>query len=360
MEKVFLVFPYKKSLSLQDREERLNEMMELIRSAGGQCVGYASFAIDKPSASTYVKQGNLMNVTAQIKEKQATISVFGVDLNPGQARNLEDAFDGTRIVDRTGLILDIFSRRAVSKEGKLQVELAQLNYLLPRLVGRGVIMSRLGGGIGTRGPGEQKLEVDRRKIRDRISHLKKDLKKLRVHRTLLRNNRKKNNVFVVSLVGYTNAGKSTLMNQLTGADVKTEDKLFATLDPVTRKIKARNEKIIVFTDTVGFLIDLPHKLIESFQATLEEINDSDLILHVLDSSNKDIGLYQEVTESVLKDLGCEKIPCWHIYNKRDLVPELLKDHQYTSESFLVSALNGDGVDDLKQKISEFVERKNEN
>lgn len=359
MEKVVLVFPHKKNLSARQREEGLLEMAELVRSAGGSLVASHDVPIDSPAPAHYIREGKLEAIRDDVENKKANVCIFGVDLSATQARNIEE-FCGARVVDRTGLILDIFARRATSREGKLQVELAQLHYLLPRLVGQGVIMSRLGGGIGTRGPGEQKLEVDRRKIRDRIAHLKQDLEKLRTHRALLRKGRKRRNFFVATLVGYTNAGKSTLMNQLTGAGVYVEDKLFATLDPRTRLLSGTSAGDILFTDTVGFLMDLPHGLIESFKATLEEIKDSDLILHVLDVSYPSFAEHYRVTESVLKDLGCEHNDRFMVLNKTDLLPSIeLRDriHERFPNGHFLSALSGAGVDDLKTAIIQFFEKK---
>lgn len=359
MEKVVLVFPYKKSISEKLKEENLVEMKELVRSAGGALVECVEVPIDHPSPANYIKQGKLEIIRQAVEVRKASVCIFGVDLTPTQARNIED-FCGARVVDRTGLILDIFARRAVSREGKLQVELAQLQYLLPRLAGMGVILSRLGGGIGTRGPGEQKLEVDRRRIRDRISHLKRDLEKLRVHRELLRKARKRRNFFVVTLVGYTNAGKSTLMNQLTGAGVHVEDKLFATLDPRTRLVKGTPYGDILFTDTVGFLMDLPHGLIESFKATLEEIKDSDLILHVLDISHPHALDHFRITESVLSELGCGELAKFLILNKLDQLISKEEQERIAArfpEGYFISALNGDGVEDLKSAVFNFFREK---
>ena len=362
MEKVILVYPHKKNLTSRVREDNLSELMELVRSAGGKLMASHDISLDHPSPANFVKQGKLEEIRADVENRKADLCIFGVDLSPSQARNIEE-FCGARVVDRTGLILDIFARRAVSREGKLQVELAQLQYLLPRLVGQGVIMSRLGGGIGTRGPGEQKLEVDRRKIRDRIAHLKKDLEKLRVHRALLRKGRKRRNFFVASLVGYTNAGKSTLMNQLTGAGVYVEDKVFATLDPRTRLVKGTSIGDILFTDTVGFLMDLPHDLIESFKATLEEIKDSDLILHVLDAAHPNYMDHYRVTELVLKELGCEQNDRFVVLNKADLFHGLEEKERVQGQfpqGFFISALNGNGVENLKNAIFSFFQSKREN
>ncbi len=354
MEHVFLVAPYSKKHSLRYRQERLNEMMELIRSAGGKCVGYAEFNIEKPTSVSYLGKGGVEKIAEEIVKKKANVCIFGVDLQPTQSRNIENQID-VRVVDRTGLILDIFAKRATSREGKLQVELAQMSYLLPRLVGRGVVMSRLGGGIGTRGPGEQKLEVDRRQIRNRISKLKKDLKKLKTHRALLRKNRIRNNLSLISLLGYTNAGKSTLMNQLTGSDVYVQDKLFATLDSCARNMKGVEGRDVVITDTVGFLMDLPHGLVESFQATLEEIQDSKLIFHVLDVSNPDFQNQYEVTRAVLKEIKCDQIQQWLILNKVDLLSSKEREgfRVLFPEAFQVSSLKNIGVKELKEKVVSY-------
>ena len=299
--------------------ESFEEIKELTLSAGGQVAGAVEVRLDRPSPSHYVREGKLAEIQEKVSQEKADLVIFNVDLSPVQARNIEESV-GVRAVDRTGLILDIFARRAQSREGKLQVEVAQLNYLLPRLVGHGVILSRLGGGIGTRGPGEQKLEVDRRRIRERISKLKADLEKLEKHRTLVRQGRKRRDFLSVSIVGYTNAGKSTLLNALTGANAFVEDKLFATLDPLTRISKFNGHgRSILFTDTVGFLKDLPHGLIEAFKSTLEEATDADCLLHVLDISNPYAAEQKAVVEKTLKEIGAGERPVILVLNKCDLV-----------------------------------------
>ncbi|MBI4398660.1 MAG: GTPase HflX [Candidatus Omnitrophica bacterium] len=358
MERVILVYPHKKNVRPAQVEDTLSEAEELVRSAGGKLTASLDIPLDHPSPSHYIKQGRLEALRDEIAQEKVTVCIFAVDLTPTQARNIEE-FCGARVVDRTGLILDIFARRATSREGKLQVELAQLEYLLPRLAGKGVILSRLGGGIGTRGPGEQKLEVDRRKIRDRIGRLKEELSKLRVHRGLLRKARKRRNFFTVSLVGYTNAGKSTLMNRLTDAGVYVEDKLFATLDPRTRLLKGTAIGDILFTDTVGFLISLPHGLIEAFQATLEEIKESDLIVHVLDISHPNFEDHFRVAESVLKDLGCEGHAKFLVLNKADQLPspefKARAGARFPDIRF-ISALTGEGIPELKKMIFDYFEK----
>ncbi|MCL6559900.1 MAG: GTPase HflX, partial [Firmicutes bacterium] len=254
---------------------------------------------------------------------------------------------GVRVIDRTQLILDIFARRARTKEGKLQVELAQLNYLLPRLIGRGTQLSRLGGGIGTRGPGETKLEVDRRRIRKRISDLNAELKEVKRHRDLLRRGRKEVPVPLVALAGYTNAGKSTILKNLTGADILVEDKLFATLDPTTRRVVLPNNETVLLTDTVGFIQNLPHHLIAAFRATLEEVVEADLLLHVVDASHPNMEGQIESVNRVLESLGASTKPFIMVYNKIDLIPDAeLPRTENGPPAVALSAEMGRGFEDL--------------
>lgn len=328
------------------------EMKELTLSAGGEVVGVAEARLDRPSPSHYIRGGKLAEIREKAAADKAQLLIFNVDLSPGQARNIEEA-TGVRVVDRTGLILDIFARRARSREGKLQVEMAQLNYLLPRLVGHGVLLSRLGGGIGTRGPGEQKLEIDRRRIRERIAKLKQDLAKLERHRSLIRQGRKRKDLFSVAIVGYTNAGKSTLLNALTGAQAFVEDKLFATLDPLTRADKRNGRQNILFTDTVGFLRDLPHGLIEAFHSSLEEVTEADYLIHVIDISHPYGEEQKESAEKVLKEIGAGEKPVILALNKIDLVaPEAVKGIQERyPDGVLISAAKGTGLDLLHVRLN---------
>jgi len=321
-EKVILVqVDWKRTQHFHQEDEK--EMVELVRSAGGNLTSTIHASIDKPSPSHFIRSGKVEEIRQKQIATKATLAIFNIDLSPGQSRNIEDDC-GLRVVDRTGLILDIFARRAQSSEGRLQVELAQLNYLLPRLVGQGVLMSRLGGGIGTRGPGEQKLEIDRRKIRARISRIKGDLKKVEKHRGLLRKSRKRKAFHLISVVGYTNAGKSTLLNALTGAQVLTENKLFATLDPTTRIYETKHGAKMLFTDTVGFIQNLPHHLVEAFKATLEEVTEADILVHVLDVSNPFVEHQFETVNKILEELKALNKPIILALNKIDqlLPPEI--------------------------------------
>lgn len=337
-------------------EESLSELSELTRSAGGAVAAQVGAPLERPTPNFFIARGKLAQITQKAREAKANLIIFNVDLSPVQSRNIESE-TGLRVVDRTGLILDIFARRAQSREGRLQVELAQLNYLLPRLVGMGVIMSRLGGGIGTRGPGEQKLEMDRRRIRERIGRVQKELEKVRRHRGLIRTRRKRKAFHVAALVGYTNAGKSTLLNALTDAQAVVEDKMFATLDPTTRVFKGRGHEIL-FTDTVGFLTDLPHSLIEAFHATLEEIQEADVIVHVLDAASPSMEQEHKAASRVLVELEVETKPTVLALNKMDLMGETDRARvlQYFPEGILISAKEKLNLDRLIAAILRCVER----
>lgn len=319
-DQAFLVIVKRKNYEKRTVDEYLEELTELTRSAGGAVMGHGVATVERPSANFFISEGKLLEIKEKAHQTRANLLIFNIDLTPIQGRNIEST-SGVRVVDRTGLIIDIFARRAQSRAGRLQVELAQLNYLLPRLVGQGVIMSRTGGGIGTRGPGEQKLEVDRRKIRNRIAQVKKELTKVKVHQDLLRKRRRKNEFPLIAIVGYTNAGKSTLMNALTGSSVVVEDKLFATLDPTTRALSRRGRKEVLLTDTVGFLIDLPHSLIEAFQATLDEVREADLLIHVLDVTNPLHDKQFHSVGKVLEELGAHEKPVVLALNKIDRLDE---------------------------------------
>ncbi|MBI4042594.1 MAG: GTPase HflX [Deltaproteobacteria bacterium] len=332
--------------------DTMEELKLLAVTAGAEVAGSVVQKSVRINPAYYFGAGKVEEIAAVVQESGADLVICDEDLSPGQTRNLEKAI-GTRVIDRSGIILDIFAKRAQSRAGVLQVELAQLTYLLPRLVGRGEMLSRLGGGIGTRGPGEMKLEVDRRRIRSRLTKIKHELKGIRSSREIHRKKRGAVPLPVVALVGYTNAGKSTLLNALTGADVFTEDKLFATLDPTTRKLRLPNGLLILVTDTVGFIQKLPHPLVEAFKATLEEINEAQLLLHVVDLHHPGFVKQMESVQGVLEEIGASDIPALYVYNKTDLCPdyrELFLQYPREIPSVLISALMKRGLDELKEEI----------
>lgn len=335
-----------------DCEISLAELEELSRTAGAEVVGTVSQKLPNPSPATYIGSGRMEEVCAFCRANEIDLIVADGELSPAQQRNMETQTD-TRVIDRTTLILDIFAQRARSREGKIQVELAQLRYMLPRLTGKGKAMSRLGGGIGTRGPGESKLESDKRHIRRRIYALEEELRQIEKRRNAMRTRRKKDGVIAVAIVGYTNAGKSTLMNYLTEAGVLAEDKLFATLDPTARKLTLPNGQDIMLIDTVGLVRRLPHHLVEAFKSTLEEAKSADLILNVCDASDPVCAEHLEVTERLLSELGCSKTPTVTVMNKCDRVPEL-----YTlptlGKTVHISARTGEGIPKLLSEIEKTV------
>ncbi|WP_424765965.1 GTPase HflX [Paenibacillus sp. sgz302251] len=301
-----------------DPEHSLQELVQLTETAGVEVLTTITQNKEKVDSKWFIGKGKVQEVKALADELGATTAIFDQELSGAQVRNLEETLD-LKIVDRTQLILDIFAGRANTREGIIQVELAQLSYLLPRLSGHGKNLSRLGGGIGTRGPGETKLETDRRHIRDRITDLKSVLEEVVRHRKLHRERRKKSGVIQVALVGYTNAGKSTLLRELTNADVYVENQLFATLDPTSRALELPNGREVVLTDTVGFIQNLPHDLVAAFRATLEEVCEADLVLHVIDSSSPMRDEQIAVVHQILGDLGASDKPMVMVYNKKDLV-----------------------------------------
>lgn len=306
--------------NLWSLEESLEELSQLANTAGAEVVARVTQRLDRPT-HYYLGSGKLEEVKALRQETGYNIVIFDDELTPTQQRNLEEALK-VKVIDRTALILDIFSRHAHTREGQLQVELAQHIYLLPRLVGQWAHLERLGGGIGTRGPGETQLETDRRLIRKRIQRLKRELEEVRTHRALYRSRRRREGLPVVSLVGYTNAGKSTLFNALSNAGVPVEDKLFSTLDPVTRRIRLPSGQPVLLTDTVGFIYKLPPTLVAAFRATLEELGESELLLHIIDITHPKAPEQAQVVEETLRELGLQSKPKLLVLNKMDLlVPE---------------------------------------
>ncbi|MBR2714596.1 MAG: GTPase HflX [Ruminococcus sp.] len=333
-----------------DARSSLDELFELAKSAGADPVLSIEQKLSRIEPGTCVGSGKLEEITNVCKTEEIDLLIFDLELSPVQIRNIENATD-TRTIDRTMLILDIFAQRAKSKEGKLQVELAQLKYMLPRLTGKGIEMSRLGGGIGTRGPGETKLETDKRHIRRRMETLKDALKEVENHRIQLRRRRKKDNVITVAIVGYTNAGKSTLMNFLTEAGVLAQDKLFATLDPTSRALKLPNGVSVMMIDTVGLVRRLPHHLVEAFKSTLEEAALADIILNVCDASSQEASLHLDVTEKLLVSLGCVDTPIVKVLNKCDLLADDM-DIMRIRDAVKISAKHGRGIDELLKAIED--------
>ncbi|MCM3032634.1 MULTISPECIES: GTPase HflX [unclassified Niallia] len=331
-------------------EYSMEELASLTETAHGEVVASLTQNRDRIHPSTYIGKGKVEELETLAEELDADIIIFNDELSPSQVRNLSKNIEA-RIIDRTQLILDIFAGRARSKEGKLQVELAQLQYLLPRLGGQGLQLSRLGAGIGTRGPGETKLESDRRHIRRRIDDIKSQLNVIVEHRDRYRERRKRNRTFQIALVGYTNAGKSTLFNRVAEADSFEENILFATLDPMTRKLILPSGFSALITDTVGFIQDLPTTLVAAFRSTLEEVREADLLLHVVDMSNEEYYQHEETVHKLLADLEIPAIPQITVYNKRDLVHS---DFVPSSklDSIEISALNADDRMSLKQRIED--------
>jgi GTP-binding protein HflX len=334
--------------------ESLQELAELARSAGAVVAGSILQMREAIDPASVVGRGKLEEIRAEAQARQAPLIIFDRELTPVQQRNLERGVE-RRVIDRTQLILDIFARHARSREGQLQVELAQLNYLLPRLAGAGSELSRLGGGIGTRGPGEQKLETDRRRIRERVRRIAAAIETLRKQRALRRTARQSVPLGTVALVGYTNAGKSTLFNALSRAQVLVSSKMFATLDPTVRAVRLQSNRRVLFSDTVGFIRDLPKGLLEAFRATLEEVQQAALILHVTDISNPHHCEQDAEVEKVLAQLGVSDRPRLHVFNKIDrLDPESRNSLSARNGNVYVSALDGTGFDELLRHVDEMM------
>lgn len=345
--------------SLWTVDDSLEELKQLADTAGATVIKKFIQKRSKPDPAFFIGRGKVQELALYAQQENIDLCIFDDELSPAQQRNIESVM-GIRILDRTALILDIFAQRARTNEGKLQVELAQLQYTLPRIMGKGLMLSRLGGGIGTRGPGETKLEVDRRRIRDRIAFIKDQIEKVKAVRSLHRSKRKKNNVFEVSLVGYTNAGKSTLLNTLTNSDIYAKDQLFATLDPTTRQLTLPNKQEIIITDTVGFIQRLPHQLIAAFRSTLEVVTEADLLVHVIDVSHE---LYKEqaaAVHEVLKEIGAETKPVITVYNKIDKLPpdsKLADRLALEEDTVCISAAKKLNIETLQQMIETHLKSK---
>lgn len=345
--------------SLWTVDDSLEELKQLADTAGATVIKKFIQKRPKPDPAFFIGRGKVQELALYVQQENIDLCIFDDELSPAQQRNIESVM-GIRILDRTALILDIFAQRARTNEGKLQVELAQLQYTLPRIMGKGLMLSRLGGGIGTRGPGETKLEVDRRRIRDRIAFIKDQIEKVKAVRSLHRSKRKKNNVFEVSLVGYTNAGKSTLLNTLTNSDIYAKDQLFATLDPTTRQLTLPNKQEIIITDTVGFIQRLPHQLIAAFRSTLEVVTEADLLVHVIDVSHE---LYKEqaaAVHEVLKEIGAETKPVITVYNKIDKLPpdsKLADRLALEEDTVCISAAKKLNLETLQQMIESHLKSK---
>ncbi len=348
-----------------DTEQSLEELKDLVKTAGAYTVATVIQNREAIHSGTYIGKGKIEEVKVLIEELEATGVVCDDELSPAQLKNLRDLLD-TKVMDRTLVILDIFAARARTGEGKIQVELAQLKYRQSRLTGLGKSLSRLGGGIGTRGPGEKKLEVDRRLIRDRIATLRHEIADLETHRELARSNRSKKPTTVISIVGYTNAGKSTLLNELTGAKVLEEDKLFATLDPTTRAYKLESGQEIMLTDTVGFIRKLPHHLVDAFRSTLEEAKYADILIHVVDASNPQMDAQMHIVYKTLGDLGVKDKPIITIFNKQDKLRKMYEEEGKSEEEFPIfkdfnadytinaSVKNHEGLKELLKTVEEII------
>ena len=355
-ERALLVGLEQDGVSKWDLRDSMEELRELVSSAGAEVVDTVTQRLDRPTAPYYIGKGKAELIKDSFQTQQVTSVIFENELSPAQGRNLEHLFK-RKVLDRTQLILDIFAQRARSREGRLQIELAQLHYLLPRLTRMWTHLSRQTGGIGTRGPGETQLEVDRRRVQERIAKLERELEGVRKVRSVQREGRRRHQWPVASVVGYTNAGKSTLLNLLTGADLLAVDRLFATLDPTTRSFTLPNKQRMLLTDTVGFLRNLPHTLIESFKATLEEVSEADLLIHVADISHPRVDEHIDVVNAVLKELGALDKQTLLVFNKVDAVRNRELIEAYANRfprSVAISARGGEGVSTLVQALQDDI------
>ena len=355
-EKAVLVTVVIENRTLWNIEDKEAELIRLAGSCGVEIIHSETCRRKKITPNLFLGKGKIEEIASIAEIYGADVVIFSDDLSPSQQKNIETIIK-TKTIDRTQLILDIFASRATSNEGKIQVELAQLVYLLPRLSGKGIELSRLGGGLGTKGLGEQKLEVDRRRLRDRISKLKKELKNIASKRKFRRDRRGAIFPMVISLVGYTNSGKSTLFNVLTESEVKTKNQLFSTLDPTVRKMHLPDNRTVLISDTVGFLNELPHHLIESFKATLEEVVNADILFHVIDISDERIEQKKAAVMNVLEELGAEDKQIFTILNKSDKIPDRMERDRIAfpfRDEVVVSALKGHCIDEIKNKIVDFM------
>jgi GTP-binding protein HflX len=353
-ERAVLVGLEQAGVSKWDLQDSLEELAELASSAGAEVVDTVTQKLQKPTAPYYIGKGKAESIKHSLQDREVTSVIFDDELSPAQGRNLENLL-ARKVLDRTQLILDIFAQRARSREGRLQIELAQLQYLLPRLTRMWHHLSRQTGGIGTRGPGETQLEVDRRRVQERIARLERELEAVRKTRAVQRQGRKRHQWPVAAVVGYTNAGKSTLLNLLTGADVVAENRLFATLDPTTRSFVLPNKQRVLLTDTVGFLRKLPHTLIESFKATLEEVSEADLLIHIVDLSHSRVDDQMEAVEGVIKELDAFGKQTVIVFNKIDNLANRELAETYTKRfpgSVAISARTGEGVNKLVQALQD--------
>jgi GTP-binding protein HflX len=353
-ERALLIGLEKDGVSKWDLRDSMEELAELASSAGAEVVDTVTQKLEKPTAPYYIGRGKAESLKHAVQDRHVTSVIFDDELSPAQGRNLENLL-ARKVLDRTQLILDIFAQRARSREGRLQIELAQLQYLLPRLTRMWHHLSRQSGGIGTRGPGETQLEVDRRRVQERIARLERELEAVRKTRAVQRQGRKRHQWPVAAVVGYTNAGKSTLLNLLTGAELAAEDKLFATLDPTTRSFVLPNNQRVLLTDTVGFLRKLPHTLIESFKATLEEVTEADLLIHIVDLSHPRAEEQMEAVDNVIKELDAYGKQTLVVFNKIDNLPDRDLAETYVKRfprSVAISARTGEGVNKLVQALQD--------
>lgn len=351
-EKVLIVGLHRAGMTKEYSKASMEELAALVDTAGGEVAVRVWQDLKRPNPATLIGEGKVEEVGHEVEKNDIDTVVFDDELTPAQNRNLNDAL-GVKVLDRTALILDIFAKRAHTKEGKLQVELAQVEYRLPRLTGKGLSLSQQAGYIGNRGPGETKLEVDRRRARERMGKLKREIDGVRSHRELHRRKREGVPISTVSLIGYTNAGKSTLLNRLTGADVFVEDKLFATLDPTVRKLRMESGREILVADTVGFIRRLPHQLVDAFKATFEEVERSDLLVHVVDVSSEDAVEQVKTVMNVLAELGMEKKQVLTVLNKCDVPVRHIKNDGTAVE---ISAIKGSGIEVLLGRIDNILLR----